>query len=244
MPGQGSGVQPVGNRCCESFYTDSLRSALAILFAAQWWVLMVRPVQVALAAASLILTAGGAAYAQIDETAPSLQPASYTNFIPAPALGGDDDTVSDGSATEQVPAPESLRGLVDAIVALPSIELTDDVRCLATAVYFESKGEPIEGQLAVAQVIMNRVQSGRYAGDVCGVIHQAGQFSFAHDGRSDRIADNRQWRTAQAVAVIAATRNWKDIVGTATAFHAARVSPKWDMKRVSRIGNHVFYASR
>ena len=207
---------------------------------------MVRSVHVALAAGTFLLLGAVQAFAQIDETATtaSLQPASYTNFIPAPALSADDEAVSDGAVPAAAGAPESLRGLVDAIVALPSIELTDNVKCLATAVYFESKGEPIEGQLAVAQVILNRVESGRYAGDSCGVIRQAGQFSFAHDGRSDRIADNRQWRTAQAVAVIAATRNWKDIVGEATAFHAARVSPKWAMKKVSRIGNHVFYASR
>ncbi len=182
----------------------------------------------------------------MDETATNelpLHTASYTNFTPAPALG-EDDAVADTATAAPQAAPESLRELVDAIVALPSIELTDDVRCLATAVYFESKGEPIEGQLAVAQVIMNRVESGRYAANSCGVIHQAGQFSFVRDGRTDRVGDNRQWRIAQAVAVIAATRNWKEIVGDATAFHATRVAPKWAMKKVSRIGNHVFYAAR
>jgi len=208
---------------------------------------MIRSVHVALAAASLLLLAGGAAYAQMDETATSPSPlhtASYTNFTPAPALGEDDAVADTATVAPAAAAPEKLNELVDAIVALPSIELTDDVRCLATAVYFESKGEPIEGQLAVAQVIMNRVESGRYASNTCGVIHQAGQFSFVRDGRTDRVGDGRQWRTAQAIAVIAATRNWKDVVGDATAFHATRVSPKWAMKKVSRIGNHVFYAAR
>lgn len=198
-----------------------------------------------MAAGSLLLFGAAQAFAQIDETpaTASPQPALYTQFLSAPAMSGDDDAVT-GQAETSAPQPASLRSLVDAIVALPSIELTDDVKCLATAVYFESKGEPIEGQLAVAQVIRNRVHSGRYAENSCGVIHQAGQFSFAHDGRTDRIADGHLWRVAQAVAVIAATSNWKDVVGDATAFHATRVSPKWAMKKVSRIGNHIFYASR
>ena len=180
----------------------------------------------------------------MDETSTTVSPTSvsYTNFVPAPSLPLDDEAVADTAAP--APAPESLRQLVDAIVALPSIELTDDVKCLATAVYFESKGEPIEGQLAVAQVIMNRVESGRYAGSTCGVIHQAGQFSFSRGGRTAAISEGHAWRTAQAVAVIAATGNWKEVVGDATAFHATRVSPKWAMKRVSRIGNHIFYAAR
>lgn len=206
---------------------------------------MVRSVRVALAVALPFLFAGGVAYAQIDETAtpPSLQPASYTNFVPAPAIVADDEAVTEGGATSAA-TPASLRELVDAIVALPSIELTDEVKCLATAVYFESKGEPVDGQLAVAQVIVNRTESGRYPEKMCGVIHQAGQFSFVRGGRTGAITDGRQWRIAQAVAVIAATGNWKEVVGEATSFHAARVSPKWAMKRVSRIGNHVFYASR
>ena len=206
---------------------------------------MLRSVHVAMAAVALSLFGAAHAFAQIDETqaTASLQPAVYTQFVPQAVLAGDDDAVA-GSAETAAPAPESLRSLVDAIVALPSIELTDDVKCLATAVYFESKGEPIEGQLAVAQVIMNRVHSGRYPADTCGVTHQAGQFSFLHDGRADRVDDGRMWRVAQAVAVIAVTGNWREVVGDATAFHATRVSPKWAMKKVSRIGNHIFYASR
>jgi hypothetical protein len=110
--------------------------------------------------------------------------------------------------------------------------------CLATAVYFESRGEPLEGQLAVAQVILNRVESGRYAGSVCAVLRQPGQFSF---DVSRRPADNADWKTAQAIAAIAMTGGWREVAPDALAFHAARLSPGWRMTKVAQIGNHVFY---
>lgn len=147
------------------------------------------------------------------------------------------------AAPETSHKPEtSLSSLVAAIADLPSVELSKDMRCLASAVYFESKGEPLEGQLAVAQVIMNRVASGRFADDICGVVYQPGQFSFTWDGRSDEPSDSPAWRTAQAVAVIAATDNWREVVPDATHFHATRVSPGWhNLRKISRVGNHIFY---
>lgn len=151
----------------------------------------------------------------------------------------DDDVVL--SEAEVKPDTASLRQLVTSIAALPSADLSDDVRCLATAVYFESKGEPIEGQLAVAQVIMNRVESGRFASSMCGVVRQPGQFSFVYRAPTA----GAEWRIAQAVAIVAATGNWHEVAPDTTYFHAKRVAPGWSsMKRVSAIGNHVFYARR
>lgn len=159
-----------------------------------------------------------------------------------------DDSVAQaaegGSAAPAPPARAdgSLAALVADITALPRIDLSNELRCLATAVYFESKGEPLEGQLAVAQVILNRVESGRWAPSICGVINQPRQFSFIRDGRSDEPRRAAQWRTAQAIALIAATDNWRPVVGDATHFHATRVAPGWrNLRRVSVIGNHVFY---
>lgn len=120
------------------------------------------------------------------------------------------------------------------------IDLTEDFKCLATAVYFEARGEPLEGQLAVAQVIQNRVQSGRYAGSVCGVVYQPGQFTFAHS-RTPATGSN-DWKVAQAIALIALTDGYREVAPHAMAFHASRVAPNWnDRRMVSRIGNHIFY---
>lgn len=155
----------------------------------------------------------------------------------------EDETLAESDAAR--PVVGSLRELVTKIGDLPSIDLDEEMRCLATAVYYEAKGEPLEGQLAVAQVIVNRRDSGRFASSLCGVVYQRGQFSFTWDGRPDRPADSDMWRTAQAIAVIAATDDWREIVPDATHFHARRVSPGWSrLQRVSAVGNHVFYRMR
>jgi N-acetylmuramoyl-L-alanine amidase len=117
-----------------------------------------------------------------------------------------------------------------------------ETECLAAATYFESKGEPLEGQLAVANVILNRAESGRFASTVCGVVHQRGQFSFVRNGRMPAVArGSTQWKNAVAIAHIAKNDLWQPKVETALFFHAKRVSPGWRMQRVGAVGNHVFY---
>lgn len=114
--------------------------------------------------------------------------------------------------------------------------------CLAAATYFESKGEPLAGQLAVANVVINRSESRRFARTICGVVHQPGQFSFVRGGRMPPIARNStHWRNAVAIAHIAREELWQPEVETALFFHAKRVSPGWRMQRVGAVGNHVFY---
>ena len=120
--------------------------------------------------------------------------------------------------------------------------LDDEQNCLAGAVYFESKSEPLAGQLAVAKVILNRVASGRFASTVCGVVSQRGQFSFMHGGAMPAVArGGRQWRTAVAIARIASDGMWEAPAATALYFHARRVSPNWRMTRLASVGNHIFY---
>jgi spore germination cell wall hydrolase CwlJ-like protein len=137
------------------------------------------------------------------------------------------------------PANRSLPQLVSAMGATTDVSQDAELRCLATAVYFESRGEPLEGQLAVAQAIVNRVESGRYASSICGVVKQRGQFSFDH---SRTPAAGRDWQTAQGVARIAADDMWHEVAPRAVSFHAARLSPGWRGKtRIAQIGNHVFY---
>jgi N-acetylmuramoyl-L-alanine amidase len=114
--------------------------------------------------------------------------------------------------------------------------------CLAGAVYFESKGEPLAGQLAVAQVILNRTTSGRFPSSVCGVVFQRSQFSFVRGNSFPPIArGSQQWKEAVGVARVAQQGLHKSDVGKALFFHARYVSPGWKLARVGTIGNHVFY---
>ena len=118
-----------------------------------------------------------------------------------------------------------------------------ELECLAVGVYFESKSEPLAGQLAVGQVIANRAKSGgRFPPSYCGVLFQRGQFSFIHGRSLPSVPhSSRQWQTAVAIAKIV-DRDLKDSeVGNALFFHARYVSPGWRMKRVAAIGNHIFY---
>ncbi len=159
-------------------------------------------------------------------------------------MAATDDATGDADEPAATPAialatPASLPALVAQVASLPGAPLDAEGKCLATAVFFEARGEPLAGQLAVAQVILNRVASGRYAASVCGVVYQPGQFSFARRTADTASAD---WRTARAIALIAQAERWLQVAPRAMAFHAARVTPRWGgMERVSRIGNHVFY---
>lgn len=118
-----------------------------------------------------------------------------------------------------------------------------ELECLATGIYFESKSEPLTGQLAVGQVIANRSQSGgRFPDSYCGVLFQRGQFSFVHGRSLPSVArSSRQWQTAVAIAKIVDQGLKPSAVGDALFFHARYVAPGWHAKRIASIGNHVFY---
>lgn len=140
-----------------------------------------------------------------------------------------------------LPEAESLAEMVHGVKAMPAIAMDEALECLAIAIYHESKGEPLEGQLAVAQVILNRVENGRFGADVCGVITAPRQFSFVRGGRIPPPNHSASFETARAIAIIATASGWTDVVGDATHFHATRVNPGWRLQRVARIGNHIFY---
>jgi len=155
-----------------------------------------------------------------------------------------DDTVhsiSDSDATAPVKASGDLSTMV-AQLRGPDAG-SRELECLATGIYFESKSEPLAGQLAVGRVIANRSQSGgRFPGTYCGVLFQRGQFSFVHGGRLPAVShSNRQWQTAVAIAKIVDQDLQESAAGNALFFHARYVSPGWRLKRVTSIGNHVFY---
>ncbi len=118
---------------------------------------------------------------------------------------------------------------------------SEDDRCLATTVYYESKGEPLAGQLAVAQTILNRTTSGRFADSVCGVVRQHGQFSFLRGGAIPEAPHSDTWARAVAIARIAREGLWKQIAPAALYFHARRVSPGWGKVKIAAVGNHIFF---
>jgi len=155
----------------------------------------------------------------------------------------DTDLQSDTTA-DAVPTAKPSADLATMVAELRSPDAgSRELECLATGIYFESKGEPLTGQLAVGKVIANRAASGgRFPGTYCGVLFQRGQFSFVHGGSLPSVAhSNRQWQTAVAVARIVDQRLQASSVGNALFFHARYVSPGWGLKRVASIGNHVFY---
>jgi N-acetylmuramoyl-L-alanine amidase len=148
-------------------------------------------------------------------------------------------TPDNNNDADPAAAPVSLAALVRTHGAGDARE--SELNCLATAVYFESKGEPLTGQLAVARVIMNRAQSGRFASTLCGVIRQPSQFSFVRRGTMPTAANNVQWRAAVGVAHVAMNDLYKSAAPDALYFHARRVSPAWGKRPVASIGNHIFY---
>jgi N-acetylmuramoyl-L-alanine amidase len=160
--------------------------------------------------------------------------------IPAHDAAAETSTPDAGTDAADAARPATLAALVASITdASEAVAEDRDVRCLATAVYFESRGEPLEGQLAVAQAILNRVVSGRYADNACAVISQPGQFSF-NRSLSPRVGG--AWETAKTIAMIASDGMWREIAPKAMSFHANYVAPNWVGKtKVVRIGRHIFY---
>jgi len=120
------------------------------------------------------------------------------------------------------------------------------VTCLALNVYFEARSEPVVAQFAVAQVTMNRVLSDTYPDTVCDVVWQRKQFSWTHDGKSDKPKERKAWERAQwvASAVLDDDDNSLSIVPSDTVhYHADYVQPYWvtSCVRITKIGRHIFY---
>lgn len=136
----------------------------------------------------------------------------------------------------------SLRELVSSMDK--DAELSEQMRCLAGAVYFEARGEPLDGQLAVAEVVINRSQDARWPASYCSVVYQRAQFSFVRGGKMPAINTSKAtWHRAKAIAQIAHDKLWETQANEAVYFHASYVRPKWSRKktRVAQIDTHVFY---
>lgn len=180
------------------------------------------------------------AFAQQSHTALHTQPAAdeiVPQFIPREVV---QSVEPQGVETSQ-PSASNLSQLV---AAMPRDAVLDEqLECLAGAIYFEARGEPLAGQLAVAEVIVNRAASGRFPASYCGVVTQRAQFSFVKRGRIPAApTGSATYQRAKAIAQIAHRDLWDSEAGEALFFHARHVSPAWSgRKMAARIGNHVFY---
>ncbi len=153
------------------------------------------------------------------------------------------ETLPTEAPVAEAPATKPTGDLPSLVSQLRSSEAgSRELECLAGAIYFESKSEPLSGQLAVGQVIANRSKSGRFPSSYCGVVFQRSQFSFVR-GRSmpPFPRSSHQWKTAVAIAQIVDQALHVSAVPKALFFHARRVSPRWRLTRLGTVGNHVFY---
>ncbi|MDK8872095.1 cell wall hydrolase [Paracoccus sp. SSJ] len=117
-----------------------------------------------------------------------------------------------------------------------------DLQCLSEALYFEARGEGVQGQQAVAEVILNRVDHPRFPKTVCGVVNQRGQFTY---NKSARIREKGTYARVQKVAMAALAGAPRTLTNGATYFHTRAVRPSWSKRfeRTTRIGSHIFYRS-
>ncbi|MCV2868153.1 cell wall hydrolase [Defluviimonas sp. WL0002] len=133
------------------------------------------------------------------------------------------------------------------LAALPRPESSDELDCLAQALYFEARGESIKGQAAVAEVILNRVDSPSFPKTVCAVVNQGGnggcQFSYTCDGRAEVVAEPEAWKRSAKIAGAMLDGAPRILTEGATYFHTPQVSPSWSKRfeLTATIGAHLFY---
>jgi hypothetical protein len=190
-------------------------------------------------AAALAQAATGPLAASVETEAPAeLVPANPVTFVseevvqPIAAAPAAPVLTEAGSLAELV-------GMIDTAAPLDS-----ELHCLAGAVYFEARGEPLSGQLAVAQVIINRSEDVRFPRSYCGVVAQPGQFSFMRGSRMPQVrTGSPAWERAIAVARIAHQGMWESEASDAVFFHARYVKPGWSRTktRLAQIDTHIFY---
>lgn len=175
--------------------------------------------------------------------APQSDQADLSTVATQPVDMTSDTTDTDAESTDEPkPAPLDIDSLAELVAATPRpAEIDSELRCLAGAVYFESRGESLAGQLAVAHVVLNRAKSGRFPKSLCGVVRQPSQFSFVRRGKMPAVRAGAQWNNAVAIAQIARDDSWKNQAPGALFFHARYVSPGWRKTRIAAIDNHIFY---
>jgi N-acetylmuramoyl-L-alanine amidase len=168
----------------------------------------------------------------------ALSPQNVPQVTPAATSVAPVEKTAENAVTTET---EEFDTLAQAVAAQDSAAADEALQCLAGAIYFESKGEPLNGQLAVAEVIINRAKSGRFPTDVCAVVKQRGQFSFVRGGQIPNINAGTAYRTAIAVAKVALAEAWNSPAQKALYFNTPDRRPSVRAIKVAAIGNHVFY---
>lgn len=168
------------------------------------------------------------------ETTPTPQFVSepVVQALPAAETGDEETNTPDADSLQQLVSQQETPD-----------DMSRDMRCLAGAIYFEARGESLEGQLAVGRVIVNRTKSGRFPTSYCGVVYQPSQFSFIRGRSMPAVRENSpSWQEAVAIAQIAEDGAWKSKAKGALFFHAKRVSPRWSkLTKLAQVDNHIFY---
>lgn len=188
-------------------------------------------------------TVQAAELAHVALSASAVNPINTSERVPVPAAPTLTSAAIETTGADLQPGDAVAYPTLAAAVAAQDVASAGDeqLRCLATSVYFESKGEPLAGQLAVAHVVLNRAKQKRFGDSVCGVVTQRGQFSFVRGGRLPAVdGGNAAYRTAVAVAKVALAEAWDSPAPQALYFNARR-APFAGKVRVAAIGNHIFY---
>ncbi|MFN3613478.1 MAG: cell wall hydrolase [Rubrimonas sp.] len=186
-------------------------------------------------------------------------PSGAPLYAPLPELAALDDEDAEAQAIAQVASQSMISDLLlgdvagaidlDHIRRMPRVEGDSQWRCLTEAIYFEARGQSLAGQVAVAEVVLNRVDNPNYPRTICGVTRQgsdrpnACQFSYQCDGKPEVITERGAWALAGKIAHLMLEGRPRTLTGAATHFHATRVNPGWSrrLERTARIGDHVFY---
>ena len=135
------------------------------------------------------------------------------------------------------------------LLFLPVPKSNKQMSCLAEALYFEARGEPIKGQLAVGEVILNRVEDTRYPSSICKVINQgtgrrfACQFTYTCDGKLETVQERQPYEMALKIAKILMTTHDRKLTRGSTHYHSNYVNPRWSKRfeRIAKFGRHIFY---
>lgn len=185
---------------------------------------------------------GSGANAQVGENPQISEPVLTEEVVPVFVEKEVVQPLPDAATAQDLADASSLRELVAQIPDRG--RLSREMECLAGAIYFESRGEPLAGQLAVAQVVINRANSGLFPSSYCGVVFQRAQFSFVRGGGMPHIRrGSAAWERAKAVAHIAHEGLWESEAADSLYFHATYVKPSWSRSKQARatIDTHVFY---
>ncbi len=186
------------------------------------------------------------AAARVSELGAAIRPrARDDDAVTVASRSVDPDTVKAIATKESGPSKLDLHTLD----TLPSASGGADLQCLAQAIYFESRGEPLEGQIAVAEVVLNRVDDRSFPNTVCGVTNQgvgkgrACQFSYACDGNSDAMKSPAARERSIKLASLMLAGRPRTVTDGATYFHTRSIKPGWarKMSRTTAIGHHLFY---